>query len=432
MNEKQTAPAPAAATTGLFDRPRKPTMAAALESAAHSSSVPLDREVRDRMETLFQHDFSDVRVHHDDLATRAANALAARAFTAGTDIVFNRGRYSPRTREGSRLLAHELAHVVQQRGRLAGLQPSLKVGPRHTPAEREADAAADRVMANEFAGRLSSTEPLIARDELDAGAPPPITDGGALPGGLPDAGTSDSAAPDAQPQQQQQPAQPPQQQAPPAVQNEALLQPGLAWNAVTPAAQATGFHRFRNPAARGPWTSDTAGTYISHIQIQIHPNAHTEVTLTWANANLSPNDTLPTIFHASAGAGMCSFDCRTATSANSLSNNCTPLGNFTVQGFSPYLQSARSATAVTWIDYANAIAFHYYATPMYSASHGCVRLQASANAASWIHDNSIAGVTTVTIARDPGEGLANFCYEHHGASSPIERTTYDRRRKTPR
>ena len=49
------------------------------------------------------------------------------------------------------------------------------------------------------------------------------------------------------------------------------------------------------------------------------------------------------------------------------------------------------------------------------------------NAASWIHDNSIAGVTTITVARDASEGLENVCYDRHGASTPIPRTTYEER-----
>jgi hypothetical protein len=63
------------------------------------------------METRFGHDFSRVRVHTDSRAARAVRALA---FTSGHNIVFDAGQYAPGTETGTRLLAHELTHVVQQ------------------------------------------------------------------------------------------------------------------------------------------------------------------------------------------------------------------------------------------------------------------------------------------------------------------------------
>lgn len=66
------------------------------------------------MESRFGHDFSRVRVHTDPLAARSAEAVAAQAYTVGSDVVFGVGRYAPASRDGQRLLAHELAHVVQQ------------------------------------------------------------------------------------------------------------------------------------------------------------------------------------------------------------------------------------------------------------------------------------------------------------------------------
>lgn len=57
---------------------------------------------------------SDVRIHADSASAAASHALRAHAFTIGADIFFGRGRYHPETRDGARLLAHELAHVAQQ------------------------------------------------------------------------------------------------------------------------------------------------------------------------------------------------------------------------------------------------------------------------------------------------------------------------------
>jgi hypothetical protein len=78
-----------------------------------SPGQPLDQATRDFFELRFGREFSRVRVHADG---EAADAMRARAFTVGHDIVFGAGEYAPGTAEGKRLLAHELAHVVQQSG----------------------------------------------------------------------------------------------------------------------------------------------------------------------------------------------------------------------------------------------------------------------------------------------------------------------------
>jgi hypothetical protein len=62
------------------------------------------------------HDFSQVRVHASSRAAAAADAIDARAFTLGQDIVFARGQYRPEVPSGRRLLAHELVHTLQQGG----------------------------------------------------------------------------------------------------------------------------------------------------------------------------------------------------------------------------------------------------------------------------------------------------------------------------
>ena len=67
------------------------------------------------MESRFGHDFSQVRIHSDHSAAESAEALDAGAYTLGNSIVFGHGQYAPRRAQGERLLAHELAHVVQQR-----------------------------------------------------------------------------------------------------------------------------------------------------------------------------------------------------------------------------------------------------------------------------------------------------------------------------
>jgi GH24 family phage-related lysozyme (muramidase) len=79
----------------------------------------LDRATRAFFEPRFGVDLQTVRVHTEQVAAEAARAVGAHAFTVGERIVFARGAFAPSSDAGRRLLAHELAHVVQQRGRLA-------------------------------------------------------------------------------------------------------------------------------------------------------------------------------------------------------------------------------------------------------------------------------------------------------------------------
>jgi len=71
-------------------------------------------ETRADMEKRFGSDFSDVRVHADREAARSAASLEARAYTFKNHLVFGAGEYAPHTGAGRRLIAHELAHTVQQ------------------------------------------------------------------------------------------------------------------------------------------------------------------------------------------------------------------------------------------------------------------------------------------------------------------------------
>ncbi|HEY0986980.1 MAG TPA: DUF4157 domain-containing protein [Kofleriaceae bacterium] len=101
---------------------RKPLDAAASPSGADghvgtalaSGGQPLSSSMRAFMEPRFGRDFSTVRVHAGQAASHAAAALGARAFTIGRNIVFGASEYAPETAAGQRLVAHELAHVVQQ------------------------------------------------------------------------------------------------------------------------------------------------------------------------------------------------------------------------------------------------------------------------------------------------------------------------------
>jgi len=83
-------------------------------SGTQSGGELLASRTRYSMETAFGRDFSRVRVHRDSEAAELSHQLSALAFTHGSHIYFGRGKYDPEGSSGKRLLAHELAHVVQQ------------------------------------------------------------------------------------------------------------------------------------------------------------------------------------------------------------------------------------------------------------------------------------------------------------------------------
>jgi len=111
-----------------------------VDGALASPGRRLDAATRRSMESRFGHDFSRVRVHDDARASATADELHAAAFTVGEDIAFASGRYDPTGPEGGRLLAHELAHVVQQ-SRGPGIQGMVQRFSAYSPAEQAGGAS---------------------------------------------------------------------------------------------------------------------------------------------------------------------------------------------------------------------------------------------------------------------------------------------------
>ncbi|MFD1875721.1 DUF4157 domain-containing protein [Hymenobacter bucti] len=130
-----------------------------------SPGQPLDASTRTFMEARFGHDFKQVRVHANDQTAEAAQAMNARAYTVGHDIAFGAHQYAPGAPAGQRLLAHELAHVVQQ-ARPSATPP----GPAH---ERDADHAAVAIQQNRPVAVRAASRPGLARQEASPGAPTP-------------------------------------------------------------------------------------------------------------------------------------------------------------------------------------------------------------------------------------------------------------------
>jgi len=132
----------------------------------NSPGQPLDANARDFMEPRLGHDFSRVRVHTDARAAASARAIGAIAYTVGRHVVLPGDTESVAVGDG-RLLAHELAHVVQQRGGDASYTPQAN-SALDSVWEREADSAAEAVTAGRSFHPTRLTESAMQRQ-----APPP-------------------------------------------------------------------------------------------------------------------------------------------------------------------------------------------------------------------------------------------------------------------
>ncbi|WP_437656667.1 eCIS core domain-containing protein [Sorangium sp. So ce1182] len=117
---------------------------------------PLPASVRQGMEAGFGADFSSVRLHTDAPAGRLAADLSAHAFAVGDHVAFAPGVYAPGTLVGDLVLAHELAHTLQQSGRAGALRGHAPDAAEESGLERSADLAAARAVLRMREGRGES------------------------------------------------------------------------------------------------------------------------------------------------------------------------------------------------------------------------------------------------------------------------------------
>lgn len=125
---------------------------------------PLEPETRGFMENRFGHDFSQVRVHADAEAAESARSVGALAYTVGSHVAFDQGRYAPGSGEGKELLAHELAHVVQQGASAAApASGGLPISPAGDALEAQADSAAAAALQGQSPGHGSTSRLSLQR-----------------------------------------------------------------------------------------------------------------------------------------------------------------------------------------------------------------------------------------------------------------------------
>lgn len=122
-----------------------------------TSGSSLDSSTKEFMETRFGYDFSNVKIHSDEIAARSTSLVNALAYTIGNDIVFGQGQYQPDAVRGRRLLAHELTHVVQQ----SQTAPSQL---QRQPAAGSQIANDDQSLAEELDNEVQGWESLADQD----------------------------------------------------------------------------------------------------------------------------------------------------------------------------------------------------------------------------------------------------------------------------
>jgi len=135
---------------------------------------PLDAATRGFMEPRFGRTFGSVRIHAGDRAAKSAEAVGASAYTVGRQVVFAKDRYQPGSAEGRHLLAHELAHVVQQAGAAENSPDQISLGEPGTTAERQAEQTARTVSVSApglSQPSLGASEMSLQRQEKQAGVP---------------------------------------------------------------------------------------------------------------------------------------------------------------------------------------------------------------------------------------------------------------------
>jgi hypothetical protein len=171
----------------------------------HGAGRPLDGGTRALMEPRFGRDLSGVRVHTGAQADESARAVGARAYAVGQDAVFAAGQYDPGSREGLRLLAHELSHTVQQTGGggaggglssaapVVAREPTPQDAPKKDDPKKKPDPVTVTAPAEELLNPSGPIAPVKGSGQTSSGA----------------AGQTPSATPAVPAPQQYTPSQPP-------------------------------------------------------------------------------------------------------------------------------------------------------------------------------------------------------------------------------
>ena len=150
---------------------------ASVHETLRSPGRPLDQATRAYFEPRFGRDFSNVRVHTGSSAAQSAREVNAHAYTVGHDIAFDSGRFEPGSQDGRHLIAHELAHVVQQGGLGSGVRTTSQLPRNNIAAEGRAMLKAPPVATSQRpAATRKLSSPVIQRQpKANKGPEPPVS-----------------------------------------------------------------------------------------------------------------------------------------------------------------------------------------------------------------------------------------------------------------
>jgi len=361
------------------------TQSSAVDDAvavSRTPGTPLGAAERQEASGWFGRDFSGVRVHSGPQAQRAADSINARAYTVGDHIVFGQGGAPSGGAEGRRLLAHELAHVVQQRGSQHASPPRRLSSPGDA-AEREADAAADSVSSGSgsadarvgafHAAPVARAEAEDEADDTPDGSPGESVDDSAHDGDAPPGGPILSVA----------------------TSPDQLLEPSARAADESDVGDAVVMRAPKKDNRTHHDVPATARRWITRIDISL--STPQTITVHWSDT--TPDQSSP----ASSGRGRaCTADNPCPGNAG---ENCTPTGTFhpVFRGDENYVNGHGDHMSF-YVDLGvtdaqgndRGIGIHdsqpVNGTPL---SHGCVRVPAAM--ARLVNEN-VTTATTVTIS----------------------------------
>jgi hypothetical protein len=127
--------------------------------------------VRTPLERAFSRDFGAVKIHTDARSDRLNRSLQARAFTTGQDIFFRQGEFQPENQAGRRLIAHELAHVVQQGGAGGPAVPQEATVNEAAPSTESVPSLQTKPWSNGVHGWVQRSRAPVSISTLHSGQP---------------------------------------------------------------------------------------------------------------------------------------------------------------------------------------------------------------------------------------------------------------------
>jgi len=158
----------------------------AVAAASSSHGSPLPATLMRKFESSLGADLSSVRVHTGDASAEANSAVGAKAYAIGQDIHFGAGQYDPSSPGGQHLIAHEVAHTVQQQSSGPTRQNKLAVSSVNDASEHEADAAADAMVAGAAFSIGTARSALSRKGDFTPAAAPDTSQSQSIPAPEPD------------------------------------------------------------------------------------------------------------------------------------------------------------------------------------------------------------------------------------------------------